>query len=346
MKSPMKPVGDQVIVITGASSGIGLRTAQMAASQGARVVLVARNEEALRNIAEQISGDGGRVTYAVADVADPDAVLQAAKVALDNFGAIDTWMNIAGVGIHGDSQDVPLNEARRLFDTNFWGVVHGTRIAVTMMGHRGGQIINMGSVESERAMPYHAFYSASKHAIKAYTEAVRMEIEKRGFPIAVSLIKPASINTPFMDHVENHLSNGQAPSYMAPVYSVDIAARAILECATHPRRDLTIGGSGRTIELLERTVPSVLDAFLKRWGFAAQERSERPTGHDSNLYSPFGLEGETDGSYDGRVREVSVSTAAVSHPAMSVLLAMGMAAIGALLFNRNRAFEGRAIPAR
>ena len=201
MKLRLKPLSDQVIVITGASSGIGLATAEMAADAGARVILSSRNEEDLLDAVNRIRQNGGRAFHIVADVADPEAVEAIAALAIEQFGALDTWVNNAGVGMYGKLTETPLRDKRRLFDVDFWGVVHGCRTAVRHLRAGGGAIINVGSVASDRAAPLVGIYSAAKHAVKGYTDALRMELEHDGLPISVSLVKPRpstrrSSNTP------------------------------------------------------------------------------------------------------------------------------------------------------
>src|SRR4029078_3016992 len=195
-----KRLRDQVIVITGGSSGIGLATARMAAARGARVVLTSRKEHDLRVAVEEIDARGGRATHVVADVALPEEMDRVANVAIREFGGFDTWVNNAGVSIYGKLIDVPMDDKKRLFDTNFWGVVNGCRTAVRYFAGRGGTIINIGSVVSDRAIPLQGMYSASKHAVRGYTDALRMELEHDGVPITVPLIKPASLNTAVITH--------------------------------------------------------------------------------------------------------------------------------------------------
>jgi NAD(P)-dependent dehydrogenase (short-subunit alcohol dehydrogenase family) len=187
----LKNVTDQVIVITGASSGIGLATAELAAKRGARVVLNARSEHDLRQVCDRIRAGGGRATYYAGDVANADAMQALARTAIQEFGGFDTWVNDAGISVYGRLTEVPLEDKRRVFDVNFWGVVHGCRAAVPHLRERGGAIINIGSEVSDRAIPLQGIYSASKHAVKAYTDALRMELEEQNAPVSVSLVKPA-----------------------------------------------------------------------------------------------------------------------------------------------------------
>src|SRR3954465_12601022 len=148
MRIKLKKLSDQVIVITGASSGIGLTTAEMAAERGARVVLNSRNETALRAAVERINGRGGRATYVAGDVADDQTMEMLARRAVGEFGGLDTWVNNAGVGVYGRLEEVSMADKRRLFEVNFWGVVNGCKAAVQAMRGLGGAIINIGSVES------------------------------------------------------------------------------------------------------------------------------------------------------------------------------------------------------
>ena len=159
MSVKLKRVGEQVIVITGASSGIGLATAEMAAEAGACVVLSSRHEMELRKAVDRIRIRGGRAVYVVADVADADAVQEIANRAIEEFGSFDTWVNNAGISIYGRTTEVPLEDKRRLFDVNFWGVVHGCRAAVPHLRRRGGAIINIGSIVSDRAVPLQGVYT-------------------------------------------------------------------------------------------------------------------------------------------------------------------------------------------
>ena len=183
----LKRIEDQVVVITGASSGIGLATAKMAAQLGARVVLAARDPEGLASARVEIEGSGGRAITVMADVASLDDVGMIAERATEAFGGFDTWVNNAGVSIYGPIEEVPVEDARRLFDVNYWGMVHGSLTAVAHLKDHGGALINVGSVTSDRAIPLQGHYSASKHAVKAFTDALRMELEKEGAPVSLTL---------------------------------------------------------------------------------------------------------------------------------------------------------------
>ena len=251
----------------------------MAARAGARVVLSSRNEKDLLDAVIRIRDNGGRAFHIVADVADPDAVDRIANVAVEQFGGIDTWVNNAGIGMYGKLTDTPLADKRRLFDVDFWGVVHGCRAAVRHMRVGGGAIINVGSVASDRAAPLLGIYSAAKHAVKAYTDTLRMELEHDRIPISVSLIKPASINTPFIEHARSHMDT--EPEFMPPVYPPEEVARAILACAERPIRDVLVGGSAKFLSGVGTLAPRTMDAYMHAAAFRQQKHSRANDGVDA-----------------------------------------------------------------
>jgi NAD(P)-dependent dehydrogenase (short-subunit alcohol dehydrogenase family) len=302
-----KPLSEQVMVITGASSGIGLATARLASSRGARLVLAARDETDLQSVVSEIHGRGGDALAVGADVADPADVDRIGERAMDTFGRIDSWVNNAGVSVYGRLLDVPLQDQRRLFDTNFWGVVHGCRTAVRHMRGTGGVLINIGSIVSDRAVPLQGAYTASKHAVKAYTDVLRMELEEEGAPIAVTLVKPAAIDTPLFQHAKNYMSEEPAPP--PPVYAPETVARAICACAERPVRDITVGGGGRVIATMGSLAPRVTDLYMERTMFR-QQKSGRPNDRRDSLHAPSG-NGEASGGYEGRVMRSSAYTSAM-----------------------------------
>jgi short-subunit dehydrogenase len=329
----LKKIDEQVIVVTGATSGIGLAIVREAVKRGARVVLTARNEEDLSRIASEINVGGGAALAVAADVSDPHALDRVRDAALQRFGAIDTWINNAGVSIYGQLHDVDLVEARRLFDVNFWGVVHGSRAALAAMREKGGAIINIGSVLSDRVIPIQGMYAASKHAVKAYTDALRMESEMEGLPVSVTLVKPSAIDTPYSEHARNHLD--VEPKNVAPVYAPELVADVVLFCAQHARRDVTVGGGGKMFSVLEKVAPRLTDKVMERTMERAQrtDRPKRPDG-DSLFIAPL-FEGNVHGPYRGRVARRSVYTSMALHPAASVAV-VGLLVIGALAISRMR----------
>lgn len=327
MKLTLKPIQQQVMVITGATSGIGLVTARMAASRGARLVLAARNEEALHQFTSDINESGGSAVPVTADVGVYHEVRHIADMASHHFGGFDTWVNNAGVSIYGRLDTVPLADHRRLFDTNYWGVVHGSLVAAAHLRNRGGALINIGSVLGDRSIPLQGAYCASKHAVKGFTDALRMELEEAGAPISVTLIKPSTIDTPYRQHAKNFLR--VEPLNPPPVYAPEIVARTILHCAQHPMRDVTVGGSGRLLSAVEHIAPSVLDKLMERVLFDMQQTDTPASAALSdNLHQASSNLNER-GGYPGQVMEHSVYTSAVLHPIAAAALALGLGVLAA-----------------
>src|SRR3954451_2377190 len=260
MKIRLKPLKEQVMVITGATSGIGLATAKRAAERGARVVLCSRNESGLQEAVAQIEESGGTARGVVADVSSPEDVERLAASAIEEFGSVNTWVNNAGVSFYGRLTEVALEDMRQLFEVNFWGMVHGARAAVPRLRATGGALINIGSIVSDRAIPLQGAYSASKHAVKGFTDALRMELQEEGAPISVTLIKPSAIDTPYFQHAKNYMEVRPKPP--APVYAPEVVANAILFSAENPERDVFVGAGGKAISAGGNYAPRFTDHVM------------------------------------------------------------------------------------
>jgi NAD(P)-dependent dehydrogenase (short-subunit alcohol dehydrogenase family) len=325
----LKPLNQQVLVITGGTSGIGLATAKRAAERGARVVLCSRNELELKETVEQIERTGGTARSVVADVSNPEDVERLAARAVEEFGGLDTWVNNAGVSFYGRLTEVAFEDMRQLFEVNFWGTVYGARAAVSRLRGSGGALINMGSIVSDRAIPLQGAYSASKHAVKGFTDALRMELEEEGAPISVTLIKPSAIDTPYFQHAKNYMEVQPKPP--APVYAPEVVANAILRAAEHPVRDITIGGGGRLLTALGTAMPRLTDFYMERAMFSGQ-RSDTPSeGRSGNLFRPSGQENLERGGYTGHVMQSSMYTQAALSPATALLAAgLGLALLAGI----------------
>jgi short-subunit dehydrogenase len=242
----LKPIEGQVIVITGASSGIGLSTARLAVRLGARVVISSRSEEALAKIVAELKNEKGQLIHVAADVSKYSDVENLRDRTVEKFGGIDTWINNAGMTIYGSLLEVPLEEERKLFDVNFWGVRHGSRVAIPELARSGGVLINLGSDISGRALSQQGIYAATKHAVKAYTNVLRREMEQAKVPVTITLIRPSRINTPLAEHARNYLPKG-ALSPRPSVHHPDTVAEVILRCAEKPTREAFVGGKRYSI---------------------------------------------------------------------------------------------------
>jgi short-subunit dehydrogenase len=325
MTARQKPVEEQVVVITGASSGIGLATARLFASRGVKgLVLVARNEEALRKIADELNSNDTRAIAVPADVSLREDLERVAKTAVETFGGFDTWVNDAAVALYGALEEIPLQDQRQLFEVNYWGVVNGSLIAAQHLRRQGGTIINVGSVLSERTMMLQTQYSASKHAVKAFTDGLRMELENADAPIRVTLVKPSSIDTPYVEHARNYLDKN--PMVPPPAYDPHLVAKAIVFASENKRRELTVGFGGWVIGAMGKVAPRLTDKAMEWTGYAAQttDHPERLRMRD-NLYQPR-EGGDVYSSLPHEPRKTSLLLSAQIHPLATVMIAAGLGA--------------------
>ena len=291
-----KRLKDQVIVITGASSGIGLVTATTAARAGAKVVLAARNERDLNATVEQIRRAGGDAIAVPADVTVFEDVEALARAAVSRYGRIDTWVNNAGISVYAPFVEVDLEDARRIMDVNFMGQVYGAKAALPHLERTGGALVCVGSALSDRGIPLQGIYCASKHALKGWLDSLRVELRKAGSRVRVTLIKPSSINTPLFNKAKTQL--GVMPRPIDPIYEPELAARAILRAATGRERDAFVGGGGKFLSVAERISPRLLDVHQTMFGFDAQ-KSDWPKSADapSNVYEPVVHDGGPRGDF-------------------------------------------------
>ncbi|MDP9899594.1 SDR family oxidoreductase [Variovorax ginsengisoli] len=284
MASHLRPLAEQIIVLTGASSGIGLCTAQLAAERGARLVLVARSGDVLEQLVAEIAANGGTAIAAIADVADRAQMDEVARIAIAEFGRIDTWINNAGVSVYGRLDQVMDEDHRKIFETNFWGVVNGSLAALPYLQLEGGALINLGSEVSEAVVPLQGMYSASKHAVKGFTDALRVEVEQtdaRG--VSVTLIQPTAVNTPFPHNARNYLD--QEPQLPDPMIDPQDVAESILKAATEGGRDVKVGAMSTFNTAIAKMVPWLGDWMSSRQT-DRQQSTEKPRRPEGTLYEP------------------------------------------------------------
>jgi short-subunit dehydrogenase len=327
----LKPHDRQVMVITGATSGIGLSTARAACARGAKLVLAARNEDALRAVRDDLIGKGGEVVVVAADVGREADVRAIAEAAIKAFGGFDVWVNNAGVSIFGPITETPLADQRRLFDTNYWGVVHGSLVAVEHFRERdgGGILINIGSTLGDLPLPLQGVSSAAKAAVASFTKALRMELLAEHAPVSVTLIKPSAVDTPYKDHARN--LTAVAVHDPLPVYATPLVADAILYAARNRVRELTVGTAGGVLGALNALAPFAAEPLMA-WAAPRLERDAvRRSNPGDNLH--HASQDLRERTFQTGVRQSSLYSTAQMRPKATFGLALlaGIAAGVALL---------------
>ena len=335
-----KKVEEQVVVITGASSGIGRETARRLAERGAKVVLAARNQEALEEVRREIEQMGGEAHVVVTDVSDFSQVAALGQAAIARYGRIDTWVNNAAVSVYATVRDTRVEEMERTIQVNLLGQMYGTKVALEQMIFQGGgTIINVGSVEGRRALPLQSAYAASKHGIKGFTEALRMELIQEKIPVDVVLVMPASMNTPLFTHARSKLDRKPMP--VPPIYEPKLVADAIVRLAEHPQRSVVVGGAGKLLTLTDRLSPALGDWLMVKTGMGDKlQKSDMPDDGEDNLFSPMPASTYTTrGDYSDMAKGGSPYTSLVAlHPTRTrALTGAILALLGLLAANRMRA---------
>ncbi|MGV9700087.1 SDR family oxidoreductase [Streptomyces sp. NPDC003470] len=279
--------GAEVVVVTGATAGVGRATARAFGARGAAVALLARGEHALERAAEEVREAGGRALPLVVDVSDPDAVDAAATRVEDELGPIDVWVNAAFTTVFAPVPDVAPEELRRATEVTYFGFVYGTQSALRRMVPRDrGTIVQVGSALARRSVPLQAVYCGAKHAIQGFTESLRCELLHDGSGVRVTMVQMPGLNTPQFSWVLSRLPRHPRP--VAPVYQPEVAAEAVLHAADHPgRREYWVGGSTVATLLGQKFAPGLIDRYLARTGYDAQQTDDpvdpsRPV----NLYAP------------------------------------------------------------
>jgi NAD(P)-dependent dehydrogenase (short-subunit alcohol dehydrogenase family) len=320
----LKPVEEQVVALMGASSGIGRETALRFAERGARVVVSARSEEGLNSLVEEVRDKGGQATAIPAEVTDFEQVKAVASGAVEKYGRLDTWVHLAAVGLFATFEQTTPEEFARVIDVNLMGQVYGAMAALPHLKREGrGALIHISSVEAKRSFPFHSAYGASKHGIDGFLEALRVELKHEGWPISVTQVMPATINTPFFDKGRTKL--GVKPMGVPPIYEPETVANVILYAAENPARDLVSGGAAQALIINQRLSPRMLDTVLAtRAGFSPQLTDEPRSKDDpDNLYAP--IEGHDTARNDFRALSRSLYNWLEMHPTVRRGVAVGTA---------------------
>lgn len=301
----MRKVSEQVVVVTGASSGVGRAIARAFGAAGAKVGLVARTREALERCAEEIRTAGGEALVLPLDVADAAAVERAADAVVARWGRIDTWVNDAMVSVFSPVKEMKPGEYRRVTEVNYLGFVHGTLAALKHMLPRDeGHVIQIGSALVYRSIPLQSAYCASKAAIRGFTDSLRCELIHDRSHVKVSMLQLPAVNTPQFDVVRSRLPHHPQP--VPPIYQPEVIARAALHVALHPRRELWIGWSAVEAILGQRIIPGLLDRYLGRTGYRSQQ-TDQPVSPDrpDNVDHPIPGDRGAHGDFDARARRRS-----------------------------------------
>jgi NAD(P)-dependent dehydrogenase (short-subunit alcohol dehydrogenase family) len=321
----LKPVEEQVVALMGASSGIGRETALRFAERGARVVVSARSEEGPNSLVEEVRDKGGQATAIPAEVTDFEQVKAVANAAVEKYGRLDTWVHLAAVGLFATFEQTTPEEFERVIAVNLMGQVYGAMAALPHIKREGrGTLIHISSMGAKRSIPLQSAYCASKHGIDGFLEALRVELKHEGWPISVTQVMPATINTPFFDKARTKL--GVKPVAPPPIYGPNIVADAILHAAENSARDLVVGGAARAVISTQTVSPRLLDAVLKRVGFEVHYTDEpKPADAPDNLFGPIEGHNTSEGSFGDRAHPKSLYNWLEMHPVVRRGAAAGMA---------------------
>src|SRR5947208_6353719 len=274
---PKKPLREQVIVVTGASSGVGRAIARVAGERGARVVVAARGEDGLNAAVEEIERAGSEALAVAGDLAEREQNEELVRRSLERFGRIDTFVANAIVTVYAGVEQLEPDELRRVMDVNFFGVAYGFRAALPALKESQGTFLHVSSALAYRAIPLQAAYCASKAAARSFLESARVELQKHGTGVAVSLVLPGAIDTPQFDRDRQKI--GYQPQPVPPIYEPEPFAEAVLRCCERPVRELPIGWGAQKALWGQKLSPRAGDWMLRRMGWKSQHTEEpKPIG--------------------------------------------------------------------
>ncbi|HTE21185.1 MAG TPA: SDR family oxidoreductase [Armatimonadota bacterium] len=330
----LKPIHEQVVVLMGASSGIGRATALLMARRGARVVVSARGESKLASLVREIEDAGGSALAVPAEVTDVAQVKHVADRAVEEYGRLDTWVQLAGIGEWATFEQTTPEEWKRIIDVNLNGQAYGAMAALPHLRRGGGgALIHISSVEALMAVPYQTAYAASKHGIHGFVKALRLELREDGAPISVTEIMPAGTDTPIFDQARTKI--GVKPQPLPPFYHPDVVAEAILHAAQHPTREIILSGVCKAGIVLQGVAPRLMDAYLQVTSFR-QQRTDVPKDESApdNLFAPREEAGSVKGTLTPNPRTVSRWAWLDMHPTVKASAGVALVGLAALLVGR------------
>jgi NAD(P)-dependent dehydrogenase (short-subunit alcohol dehydrogenase family) len=302
-----KRLRDQVVVVTGASSGLGRAIARGAGDRGAKVVVTARNEEALQNCAAEIEHAGSEALAVPADCTEQRQVERVVAEAVGRFGRIDTFVANAIVTVYAEAERLEPDELRRVIDVDFFGVVYGFWAALPHLRESKGTFLHVSSALAYRGIPLQAAYCSSKAAARTFLESARVEEQKAGSGVAISLVLPGAINTPQFDRDRQKL--GYQPQPVPPIYQPEPFAEATLRCAERPIRELPISWGAQKLLWGQKLSPRAGDWILRRTGWKGQHIGEpKPVGAPDNLFDTLSGDPGAHGRFDDQARGSTVWT--------------------------------------
>lgn len=322
-----RPLAEQVVVITGASQGVGRAIARAFGARGAQVALIARGVDGLNACGREIEQAGGEALVLQADVSDAAQVQKAASAVAAKWGRIDTWVNDAMVSVFSPVLEMRPEEYRRVTEVNYLGTVYGTLAALRFMVPQDqGVIIQIGSALVYRSIPLQSAYCASKAAIRGFSDSLRSELLHEKSGVQVCMLQLPAVNTPQFDVVRTRLPRHPKP--VPPIFQPEVIARAVLHCAEHPVREMWVGGSAAKAIVGQKFIGGLLDRYLARKGYEAQQTDEpvEPERPD-NLHAPLPGDRGAHGDFDAQARPASLELWARLHRGA---LAAGLAAAAGL----------------
>jgi len=325
-----KKLADQVVVVTGASSGLGRAVARMAGARCAKVVVTARNGEALDACVREIEASGSEALAVTADCSVQDEVQQVVEQAVDRFGRIDSYVANAMVTVYAETYRYAPDELRRIVDVNFFGQVYGYWAALPHLRESHGTFVSVNSALAYRGIPLQGGYCATKAALRAFFESARVEIQKAHWDVAVSVVLPGAINTPQFDR--DRQKTGTQPQPVPPIYQPEPFAAAVLHCCEHPVRELPIGWGAQKALWGQKVSPRAGDLMLRRMGWKSQTTGEpKPLDAPDNLFEPMPGDPGAHGRFDDRSRGSTLWTSLrlALHSPKTALALVGIGAVAA-----------------